>query len=143
MSGAFSAFITAFCAASIIIGALYLLCPDGAMSKPVKYLFSLIFILAVIGAAAGLKNMSVSFDAEPASVELSDNMKVAAAEYTYRYALTQAGINFTQITVCTDKSEDGSIIINKVIVYSDCEEQRIREALGVAAQNYKVEVINE
>ena len=143
MGGAFSSFVTAFCAASVIIGALFLLCPDGGLSKPVKYLFSLVFILAVVGAAASLKNVQFSFPSSAESAPISDDMSIAAAEYAYAHALHRAGINFHKITVCTDKTQDGSISITKVIVYSDCGESEIRGALGVAAENYKVEVINE
>ena len=36
-----SSAITAFCAACIFIGTLYILCPEGAVSKSVKYILSL------------------------------------------------------------------------------------------------------
>lgn len=140
----FATFITAFCTGCILIGALYLLCPDGSMQKPVKYVLSLVFMLTVI-AAASVTVKNAKFDAEAFSPPetATAELDTAAAEYVYAHTLESAGINFSKITVCTDKSEDGSIIISKVIVYSDCEERKIKEALGVVAENYEVEVINE
>ena len=41
---AFSAFAAALCAACVLIGALHLITPDGAMSKPVKYALSVVFV---------------------------------------------------------------------------------------------------
>lgn len=49
---AFSAFAAALCAACVLIGALHLITPDGAMSKPVKYALSVVFLISVISAAA-------------------------------------------------------------------------------------------
>ena len=43
-----SLFITSFCGACVLIGALYILCPDSAMSKSIKYALSLVFIISVI-----------------------------------------------------------------------------------------------
>ena len=45
---ALNSFITAVCAACVIIGAAYLICPDGSMQKPVKYVLSLVFIAVII-----------------------------------------------------------------------------------------------
>ena len=58
---AFSAFAAALCAACVLIGALHLITPDGAMSKPVKYALSVVFLISVISAAAiPLKKISVA-----------------------------------------------------------------------------------
>lgn len=140
----FNTFITAFCTGCLLIGALHLLCPDGAMQKPVKYVLSLVFMLTVIAAASiTVKNAKFDTGAFTPTETAGEELDTAAAEYVYAHALESAGINFSKITVCTDKSEDGSIIISKVIVYSDCEKWKITEALGVVAENYEVEVINE
>ena len=61
----------------------------------------------------------------------------------YVKVLKSAEINFSEITVCTDKTEDGGIVISKLIIYSDCAEERIRGALGAAAENIEVEIVNE
>lgn len=127
-----------------MIGALHMICPDGVMGKSVKYILSLIFIAAVIASASfSIKNFDWDIDYGIPAAESGDSMQVAAAEYVYAAALKSAGINFSEITVCTDKSDSGSIIISKVIIYSDCESAKIKEALGAVAENYEVEIINE
>lgn len=140
----FTGFITAFCAGCVLIGTLHIICPDGAMSKPVKYVLSLVFMLIIIS-AAGITVKKADFDFKIPSSDSEDTgaLDIAAAEYVYARLLESAGINFTKITVCTDKSDDGSIIISKVIIYSDCDRLKITEALSVVAENYEVEVINE
>lgn len=139
-----SQFLTSFCAASIFIGALYMICPDGAMSKSVKYVLSLAFLLTVI-AAVGITVKHTDFDFNITQYEVTDTelLDTAAAEYAYTYALNAADINFSKITVCTDKTADGSIVISKVIIYSDCEKSRILSVLGEATNNFEVEIINE
>lgn len=143
MSG-LTSFLTSICAAGVFIGAVHLICPDGNMGKPVKYVLSLVFLVTLISAAGLLKggfNADISFNAY---AETSDEaLKAASARYVYEEALRNSEINFTEITVCTDKTEDGSIVISKVIIYSDCAEERIRAALGEAAENIEVEIVNE
>ncbi len=143
MSG-LTSFLTSLCAACVFIGAMHLICPDGNLEKPVKYVLSLVFLVTVISAAGLLKggfDTDISFEASAAVSE--EELKTATARYVYGQALSAAEINFTEITVCTDKTEDGSIVISKVIIYSDCEKERIRAALGAAADNIEVEIVNE
>ena len=100
---------------------------------------------ARIDSAAGLLkggfNTDISFEASAAASD--EELKAAAARYVYGEALRSCEINFSEITVCTDKNEDGSIVISKVIIYSDADKERIRAALGSAAENIEVEIINE
>ncbi len=140
----FSQLIVAFCASSVFIGVLYLLCPDGVMSKSVKYILGLAFLLSVI-AAAGITVKTDGFEFKEYEFPVSDmqNIEIATAKQVYAYALTKSGINFKEITVCTNKADDGSIIINKIIIYSDAEREKIIESLGEAAQNFEVEIIDE
>ena len=139
-----TSFLTALCAACVFIGAIHIICPDGNMGKPVKYVLSLVFIVTVISSAGLLRggfNADISFKA---SAETSDEaLKAASAKYVYEQSLKSAEINFTEITVCTDKSEDGGIVISKVIIYSDCNKERVLAALGEAAKNLEVEIVNE
>lgn len=127
-----------------MIGAFYMLCPDGSMGKSVRYILSLCFIVSVLAATSfNIGDIKINTDYSLPDIVTQESMQTAAAEYTYAAALEKAGINFRKITVCTDKTESGSIIISRVIVYSDCEAAKIREALGAVAENYKVEIINE
>ena len=110
------------------------------MSKSIKYALSLVFIISVITAAAAVGRIDISFDTNAVSAPSADELAAASARYAYSYALEKEKINFSEINVCTDKSEDGSIIISKVIIYSDANKEDIFRALGEAAENYEIEV---
>jgi len=138
-----SSILVSFCAACIFIGALYMLCPDGTMSKTVKYILGLVFLVSVISAAGITVKMPDIDFSPPDTVNQSARLDTASAKYVYSYILENAGIDFSEITVCTDKSADGSIIISKVIIRSDCERERILSVLGEAGKNHEVEIINE
>ena len=143
MSG-LNSFLASLCTACVFIGVTHLICPDGNLEKPVKYILSLVFLVTVISAAGLLKGEFSSDISFEVSAEASDEeLSAASARYVYEQALRASEINFTEITVCTDKTEDGSIVISKVIIYSDCEKERIRAALGEADENTEVEIVNE
>ena len=137
-------FIISICATCILTGALYTLTPNGEISNTIKYLFALIFLVSIIAAAKiTIKNVDIDFATQTAPEKSSEEMQIAAAEYIYSYALQKNSIIFSKITVCTDKLEDGSIKISKVIIYSNCEKEKILKALGGNAQKSEVEIINE
>lgn len=140
----FSQLIAAFCASSVFIGVLYLLCPDGVMSKSVKYILGLSFLLSVI-AAVGITVKTDGFDFPQYEFPVSNTqaVEIANAKQVYAYALTKSGINFKEIELLTTKADDSGIIINKIIIYSDADREEIIGALGEAAQNFEVEIINE
>ena len=140
----FSSGLAAICSACLLIGTLHMLCPDGVMEKPVKYLVSLAFLLTVtVTVLPAVKNADFHFAVSPPSAESDTALETAAAEYVYASALRAEGINFSKIIVCTDKSEDGGISISKVIVVSDEESMRILTALRAVAENVEVVVQHE
>lgn len=139
-----SAFATAFCASCVFIGALYMLCPDGAMNRSIKYIFALVFILLVVSAALPFsKGIDIDFEEFSQENIQTDELDGYTAWYTYALALEKAGIDFKEIEVCTDKTEEGGIYISKVIIYSECERSKILKALGMEYGNIEVEIINE
>lgn len=136
--------LTAFCASAVFIGALYMICPDGAMNKTVKFVLGLVFLLSVIAASGiTLSQADISFEIPKQEAADTAALDTAAAEYVYSYALKNSGIDFSEITVCTDKSADGSIYISKVIIKSEENREKILSALGEAAKNIEVEIKNE
>jgi len=140
----FSQLIVTFCASSVFIGALYLLCPNGVMSKSVKYILGLSFLLSVI-TVAGITVRTDDFEFREFEFPASNvnTVETETAKQVYSYALSKAGINFEKIELCTNKAQDGSIIINKIIIYSSADREKIIEVLGEAAENFEVEIINE
>ena len=138
-----TSFISAFCVSCIVIGSLHIIVPEGSLNKPLKYVLSLVFFVCIISSAVTLKETDFSFDTQIDVSSAQEDMLISAARLSFSQALTSQGINFSEITVCTDKSESDSIIITKVIIYSDENTQDILNALGDIQKSYEVEVINE
>lgn len=140
----FSSFAAAFCAACIFIGALYILCPSGAMSKPTKYALELVFLLSVISAATfSAGGLDLSLFENTAPVSDSTELQIKTAEYVYSHALESAGIDFEKITLFTDKSEDGGIVITKITVFCTATSEEVATALYGIDESIVVEVVNE
>lgn len=141
---ALNSFITAVCAACVIIGAAYLICPDGSMQKPVKYVLSLVFIAVIISAVPIARvKFDLNFNAYEYSEKTEDELLISGTEYVYGSVLKKAGVNFNKITVCTDKTESGGISIIKIAVSTNEPEYKVKEALNAAGVNYEVTVQNE
>ena len=117
--------------------------PDGVMSKSVRYILGLVFLLSIVTATGlSVKTPQFNFTFEEETIQSSDDLDNANAEYIFKSALKNAGIEFSEITVCTDKLDNGRRVINKVIIRSDCERERILSVLGNTT-GYEVEIINE
>lgn len=137
-------FFTAFCTGCILLGLIYIICPEGNISKPIKYTFSLVFLCIVISAAnIPFKNISLDNIIPADNQTESYEMQISAAEYVFSYTLKNQNINFSDIEFFTDKSENGSIVISKVVIVSNHQKDEIVKALGELAQNREVEIVNE
>jgi len=137
-----NAFIISFCGSCILLGFLYMLCPSGSMSAPVKYVFGLCFVCCVAGAALTLPSPDFSyFDKVEETEILNEQNTAVTAQAVFGEALRQSDINFRKITVATNKMSDGSIIISKVTVYSGEDKSKIIQAIG--SDSYEVVIINE
>ncbi len=137
-------FFTSFCVGSILIGSLYIICPAGNISKHVKYIFSLIFLIIVISAAnIPLKSINTDSISAEASAPKTEKLEITAAEYVFSYALTAQNINFQKISFFTDKTPDGSIVITKVVIVTDEDREKVTKALMGLLDNREVEIKNE
>ncbi len=137
-------FIISFCVGSILIGSLYIICPKGNISKQIKYVFSLVFLIIIIS-AANVPLKSIDFDAfSPANIEIeTEDLEISAAKYVFSYTLKKQNINFREISIFTDKTDDDSIVITKVVVTTDEPPQKVTNALAGLLDNREVEIINE
>ncbi len=137
-------FITSFCVGSVLIGSLYIICPKGNISKQIKYIFSLVFLVIIISAAnVPLKNIDFH---TPSSVDLqidTEDLEISAAKYVFSYTLKNQNINFKEISIFTDKAPDNSIVITKVVIVTNEPPQKVRNALAGLLDNREVEIINE
>ena len=138
-----SDFFITFCVSAIFIGALLIICPSGQISKSVKYILSLVFTLLIISSALKIDfdlNLTPNNNAISSHTEALDTQSAA---YVYGQCLKAANIEFSKISVLTNKTEDGSIVISKVLIFSKEDENKILSALSLVAQNFEVEIINE
>jgi hypothetical protein len=137
-------FITSFCAGCILIGSLYIICPEGNISKPIKTVFSLLFLVIVISAAnIPFKNIEFDLNPQPTLSQNYADMQTTAAEYVFSHTLTSQDIDFEKITVFTDNSNPESIVITKVVIVSKESKEKILKALGELTLNREVEIIDE
>ena len=138
-----SDFFITFCVSAVFIGALLIICPNGQMSKSVKYILSLVFTLLIISSAV---KIDFNLDFTPNTNVINSHAEVInthSAVYVYSQCLKAAKIEFSKISVLTNKSDDGSIVISKVLIFSKEDKNKILLALGEVAQNFEVEIINE
>ena len=70
----------------------------------------------------------------------SERLSADSARLVFEGALTSAGINFSKITVFTDKTEDGGINIIEVYVYTDASSEAVAAVIG--SGSYKLVVVN-
>ena len=143
MSGLYE-FIVVFCSTSLLFGGIYMLKPSGNIGKAVKYIFALIFLCSVLGAIFNIKiddldNFTINSNQHIEASSLGHD----ALELTFEEALRSSGLIFSKITVCTNKNENGSIIISKVTVFTKEAKEKVREALGGERAEYEIEVCYE
>ncbi len=137
-----NSFIISFCSSCILLGFLYMLCPMGNMGASVKYIFCLCFVCCVTATAISLPKPDFSyFDELRAEEILTEQNTAVTAQSVFSEALTRQNINFKKITVDTNKLNDGSIVISRVVVYTSEQETRIMQAID--SEHYEVVVINE
>ena len=136
-----TSFIVSFCGSCILLGFLHMLCPAGSINKSVRYVFCLCFICCIIGVAT---NISVDFswfnDTKTDAILTEQNVGVTA-QMVFGEALKAKNINFRKIAIDTNKLSDGSIVINRVTVYTSETLQKVLDAIG--SDSYEVTVVNE
>ena len=135
--------LTAFCVSAVFIGALYMLCPDGSMSKSVRYILGICFLLSVLTAAfVTAPKAEIDFDFSAQEID-NEELLLSSARYTYSYALQKADIDYEEILIFTNKTDDRSISITKICVKTHSSQEAVLKALGQATQNIEVVVENE
>ena len=138
-----SDFFITFCVSAIFIGALIIICPSGQISKSVKYILSLVFSLLVISSVLKI-DFDLNFTPDKNSISShTEALEVKSAEYVYSHCLKAENIEFSKISVLTNKTDDDRIVISKVLIFSKEDKNKIFLALSAVAQNFEVEIINE
>lgn len=136
-------FFITFCASAIFIGALLIVCPSGHLSKSVKNILAIIFTIIVISAALKIDfNLDFKVNTD-AITSHTVALETHSAAYVYGQCLKKAELEFSKISVLTNKNDDGSIVISKVLIFSKEDKNKILTALCDVTQNFEVEIINE
>ena len=136
-----NSFIISFCAGCVLLGFLYMLCPAGSMSAIVKYVFCLCFMCCVLGTVFNISQVDFSFAEGKTDEILNPQTAAATAQMVFSEALSSQQINFTKILVDVNKSDDNSIVISRVTVYTNEDGSKIKQAIG--SDSYEVQIINE
>ncbi len=134
-----------FSSAAIFIGALTQLYPSGSINKTVKYAISLLFLCICVTLFSAVGKVKINLDV-PTQTTQSQSVTSAAdaqARYLCGVLLSENGINYKKIEVSTNINDSGSIYINSITVYTDCEENRVKEILQKAVDLKQVTVVYE
>ena len=137
----FVTFVTSFCVVSSIIGGLTIIFPSGRLSKSVKYVAVLSLICAFLGVFFVNFKLNLGGDFS-VSEQTKNDADIYLTRIIFENALKTNNIPFQKIDFLTDKNDDGSIIISKVLVYSSSSKEKIAEIIGNDGK-YEVEVIDE
>lgn len=84
---------------------------------------------------------AAKFNFDKTSEPITEKNAAVTAQTVFEKVLTDQDINFRKISVDTNKTADGSIVISRVTVYSDESSQKITSAIG--SDSYEVLIINE
>ncbi len=109
-----AAVFSAVCLLSCGLGIL----SSGKLGRSAEYIFSLILLLSIIGAAVSA-DFGFSIDSETGAETAGgyeEELSRYQAEYICRSILDGAGIKYGKITARATKNDDGSIIINEIII---------------------------
>lgn len=140
----FRDFVISFCTISVCLGGLSLLCPDGKLEKTLRYVFGLVFLVCLLNLLPVFKNIEIpTIQNETAQLASENELNLHYMELVLRTALTKNGIEFEEITVCTDIPAEDGIEMYKVLVKTSESKEKILEVLGETGANCEIEVQNE
>ncbi len=133
-------FAAAFCSVSIIMGFIYMLCPKGNIERAVRYILSLITVVVIAAALPIIGNIAADIEIKSNFSLTAEELEIEALRLVFERALKNNGIEFSEIELYTDNSENGGIRINRVVVFSSGDSEEIRRILEDEKGEYTVEV---
>ena len=117
-----------------------MLIPEGRMTKTVKYIIVLTLISAFIGVFS--VNLSINFHNRSNKSQYAESErgeKVMGA--VFEQALKMNDIEFEKIVIFTDKTEEGSITITKIQVFTNENREKVVSAIG-NGNAYDIEIVS-
>ena len=142
----FKSVILGICIASIGLGAMYMLKPEGATAKAVRFAFAVIFLTLTVTLVVSLFVKgdrllpSLSSDTELLSYESIARLE---AEQLAAEVLKEKGIKYEKIEIFTNKEDSGSISIKRITVKTNENPEYVRDSITAVIKADGVEVINE
>ncbi|HCH28549.1 MAG TPA: hypothetical protein DEW35_03475 [Ruminococcaceae bacterium] len=136
----FSSFAISFCGVCVATGGIYMLIPEGRMTKTVKYIIVLTLISAFIGVFS--VNLSINFQNRSNKSQYAESErgeKIMGA--VFEQALKMNDIEFEKIVIFTDKTEEGSITITKIQVFTNENREKVVSAIG-NGNAYDIEIVS-
>lgn len=109
---------------AVVISAFYIICPDGNLSRQMKYIIGLLMLLSVL---TPIISVNIEFPVSGKEIKFSaDATEMVASQYRYiaENILEKEKIYFDRILVNADILGDGNIIISKVCVYGVSEKEK-------------------
>lgn len=139
---AFKGFIMSVCTLFCVLGGLFILSPKGKFEKPVRYVFALVLLICTVSSALQFMKTDFSFSFDSFTQADTSDISVYTAKKVYETALENEGIDFEKISLITDKLENGSINITKIIILSDDDPEKIKEIVSPGG-DIEVEIRSE
>ncbi len=142
-------FLVSFILIVAVISAAKWLLSDSEMKKITSFFCALVLIFSCFSHKNSQKlpvfnYKTADFQAEIASFSHENDLITASSTPVIAAILTENGINYSKIELKTDKLNDNSIVISKVIVYSTySDKEKIKEVLLQNTTAGSVEVISD
>ena len=119
--------ISVICVSAVVYGVAMLLSPEGSMGKAFKNTVGIAVIATVVFSISSIKSISLEVDNFNFNNDLTSdysnelrNIEVKSSCKAYiESILENSNINDAKTIVSTNISDDGSIIINEVIITCD------------------------
>ena len=127
---------------AVVIGAVYIICPDGVMSRQMKFIAGLIMILSFSAPFLGLNIKMPELSASTDYSASAQNMLEGQAKYVAQAALSGAGIVYDDIKVFMDISPTGDISIYRIYLYG-VSDDRASQILKENLAGCEVVIVNE
>ena len=142
-------FLVSFILIIAVTSAAKWLLNDAEMKNITAFFCSLVLIFSLFSFKNGEKlpvfnYKTADFEAEIASFSYENDLIKASSAPVIAAILTENGINYSKIEIKTNKTQENSIIISEVIVYSSIDNaEKIKEVLIKNTSVKNVEVISD
>ncbi|MBQ8550868.1 MAG: stage III sporulation protein AF [Clostridia bacterium] len=129
--------------AAVIIGAVFMLSPEGKMLRQIRFVAGLLMLVSIISPFLGARWDSISLPSEQGFTANGDEMIKNQAVYLSGALLSANQITYTKIEPFMDISEDGVISIYRIYVYGVDDIASAEAILSANFTECEVKAFNE